>query len=265
MTSPRDLKLNNQTALVTGSASGIGRAIALELARSGADVAVNDRSASSSLDAVAEEIGALGRRALALPADVSDPASVAGMFGRIKDGWGKLDILINNAGIHCRYRFLEIPFADWTRTLSVNLGGYFLCGQAAAKIMADNGGGRIICISSPTWNEVPGGMLAYSVAKAGVNTLFRGMAKELAPFRIRVNAIEPGGTPTGLNTNVDWVKRSRAQPIEARSASGRVCTPEDIASLALFLVSEEGSHISGTAIRVDGALSYSSWPQDESR
>lgn len=257
------LKLEGQNALVTGSASGIGRAIALELARNGASLALNDRSTSEELASLTGEIRDMGRGVLELPANVSDPGEVGAMFAEIQRSWGRLNILINNAGIHCRHKFLDIPCEEWTRVLAINLTGYFLCGQAAARMMAQGGGGgRIVCISSPTWEKAPEGMLAYSVTKGGVNTLFRGMAKELAPYRIRVNAIEPGGTPTGLNREIAWVKRAAAHPFEPRSASGRNCTPEDIAQAALFLVSEEASNISGTCIRVDGALAFSNWPED---
>jgi len=253
-----EITLSGKRALVTGAGSGIGRAIALTLAEAGADVAVNDRERTAGIEETGARIRALGRRVLILPADVSDATQVEGLLKEVARGFGGLDLHVNNAGIMVRAPLLETTAAEWQRLIGVNLTGYFLCGTAAARLMLQNEGrprGAILNVCSPTQERPPADQRAYGITKSGVHAFTRALAAELAPQGIRVNAVEPGATPTGINVGVPWRAAAGEANQTDRSASGRYAWPEDIARAAVFLLSDAAAHVSGADLRIDGGLS----------
>ncbi len=192
------MKLDQKTAIVTGAGRGIGRAIAERFAAEGAAVALVDIDGARA-EAAAEPLRAAGGTAHAERADVADPDQVGAAFGAILERFGgRLDILVNNAGIPHHRAFLEMPLAEWERVLRVNLTSMFLCGQAAARVMAAAGGGRIINMGSISGQRGSSGRAAYGASKAGLMQLSRVMAVELAPMGIMVNSIAPGPIDTGI-------------------------------------------------------------------
>jgi 3-oxoacyl-[acyl-carrier protein] reductase len=249
------MRLLGKVALVTGAQQGIGRAIALALAADGADVAVNYLDDRAAADAVAGAVRALGRRAVAVPGDVSRAEEARRMVETAVAGLGPLDVLVNNAGIFPRSPFLDLREDEWTRVLDVNLKGGFLCAQAAARVMVGaSRPGAIVNLSSVAASGTPLGV-HYAASKAGVVGLTRAMALALAPHRIRVNAIAPGLTDTAQprygNTEAELQARAREIPLE-----GRMARPEEIASVAVFLASEEARWITGQVIHVNGGVFF---------
>ena len=192
--------LGGRRAVVTGGGRGIGRALALGLARSGADLAVIYRKDGAAAEAVVAEATRLGRRARAVQADTGQPAEVEAAVERVAGDLGGIDILVNNAGTQSRIPFLRLPFEEWRRVLATNLDGYFIVGQAVARRMVAAGrGGVIVNVTSGGQSAVAPNMTHYNVSKAGALHLTRQMAFELAPYRIRVNALAPGLTETDIN------------------------------------------------------------------
>jgi len=244
--------LKGKKALVTGASRGIGRGIALALAKQGADVAVNYRSNAEEAEKVVAEIKAMGRDSFSVQADVSNKASVAKMFEEIKGKWGKLDILVNNAGIVQFAPFEELTEEQWDAVLDTNLKGQFLCGQQAVKLMEQ--GGRIINIASIASGGVGVGfsrLSHYTASKGGVVALTENMALDLAKKGINVNAIAPGVIETNMTKEMlgdETTKRG----LMARIPKGRVGKPEDVAAAAAFLASDEADYITGSVIYVDG-------------
>jgi meso-butanediol dehydrogenase/(S,S)-butanediol dehydrogenase/diacetyl reductase len=255
------MTLEGKVALVTGAGQGIGRAIALRLARDGADVAVNDVSATGP-EQVAAEVTALGQRSLALVADVSSAQHVTGMFDRLLDGFGRLDILVNNAGIGTVRPILELTEADWDREFDVNAKSVFLCAVTAARQMIKQGAGKIINAASVAGIRAAPFIVPYCASKAAVILLTQGLALELAAYGITVNAYAPGIVSTGMtdHTNrvladlqglaVDDIVRQRL----GRVPLGRFGLPEDVAGLVAFLASEDSSYITGQCFPVGGGL-----------
>ncbi len=245
-------ELNGRVALVTGGGRGIGRAIALTLARQGADVAAVDLEGGRA-DAVAAEVRALGRKAIAHACDVADHRAAATAVEATVRGLGALHILVNNAGIGQPSHFHELTEAEWDRVLGVHLKGAFNFAKAAVPAMQAAGWSRIVSISS--MNAKYGGgpyslsRTAYAAAKAGILGLARGLAKELAPT-ITSNAICPGLTDTDLSRAV--THGDRAPAILAAIPMGRFGRPEDIAAAVAFLVSEEAGYITGEVMDVNG-------------
>jgi NAD(P)-dependent dehydrogenase (short-subunit alcohol dehydrogenase family) len=245
--------LAGKVALVTGAAQGIGRGVALELARAGADIAINDLPSHERADEVAQAVTALGRRATIHPADVSDREAVDQMARTVVAVHGRLDILVNNAGVYHAEPFLEISEQWLDRLINVNLKGVILCGQAAARQMAAQGGGRVVNISSVHAISSFRHAAVYDATKAAVMRLTATMALDLAAYRITVNAIGPGWTDTPLNApELDTPAKRVA--VEATIPLGRVGRPEEIGTLAAFLCSEAGSYITGVFISIDGGL-----------
>jgi NAD(P)-dependent dehydrogenase (short-subunit alcohol dehydrogenase family) len=246
------MRLEGKVALVTGAQQGIGRAIAVALARDGADVGVNFLDDASAAEGVAGEIRGLGRRAVTVQGDVSQAASVESMVKTVVDALGPPDVLVNNAGVFPRAAFLELPEREWDHVLGINLKGSFLCAQAVARALVAAGQpGAIVNISSSAVRGDPRGV-HYSSSKAGVVGLTRAMALALAPHRIRVNAIAPGLTDTAQprygNTEEQIAERAREIPL------GRIAQPEEIAKVAVFLASAESGWVTGELIHVNGGF-----------
>ena len=232
------MRLVGKVALVTGAQQGIGQAIALALARDGADVGVNYLDDHDAAERVAREVRGMGRRACLTAGDVSRASDAETMVGAVARELGTPAILVNNAGVFPRVDFLAMTEADWDHVLDVNLKGSFLCAQAAARRMVDAGlGGAIVNLSSVAMRGTPLGV-HYAASKAGVMGLTRAMALALAPHRIRVNAIAPGLTDTAQprygNSEAELVELGRQIPLE-----GRMARPEEIAHVAVFLAAEE--------------------------
>jgi 3-oxoacyl-[acyl-carrier protein] reductase len=246
------MKLNNKIAIVTGARRGMGRAIALAMAREGANVVVSDIS-QEDCQKVVDEIEKLGRKGLALKCDVSSHNDVENMVKRTVAEFGRVDILVNNAGIISYKPFLELTDEDWDKTLNVNLKGQFLCARAAAKVMAKNKWGRIINIASISSGGcgIAFPLIAhYTASKGGVVALTEALALELTSQGINVNAICPGAIDTDMSKGAK--ESGQLSQVLARIPKGRLGQPEEIANLAVFLASEEADYISGAPIVIDG-------------
>jgi NAD(P)-dependent dehydrogenase (short-subunit alcohol dehydrogenase family) len=244
------VRLAGKRALVTGAQQGIGRAVALALAREGADVAVNFLDDRAAAEAVAGEARALGRRALVVQADVARRAEVEAMVAAVVAGLGPPDVLVNNAGVFPRSPFLELDEGEWDHVLGVNLKGSFLTAQAAARAMVAAGRpGAIVNLASSAVRGDPRGV-HYSASKAGVVGLTRAMALALAPHGIRVNAIAPGLTDTAQprygNTEAQIAARAREVPL------GRMAQPDEIARVAVFLASDDAAFVTGEVVHANG-------------
>ncbi len=245
------MKLTGKVALVTGGSRSIGRAIAVALAREGANVAVNCGSHAAESKSVVQEIEGLGRRGLAVQADVSDRVQVAGMVDRIEKELGPISILVSNAGVQKRVFFLDFEERDWDWIITTNLKACYLVGQAVARRMKDRGYGKIINTSSEAAGFPAPRMSAYCVSKAGVTMLTKCMALELAQYGIRVNALAPGLTRTDINRK-DLEDEAFLQARVARIPQGRVMSPEDLIGAAVFLASPESDSMTGQTLQVDG-------------
>jgi NAD(P)-dependent dehydrogenase (short-subunit alcohol dehydrogenase family) len=246
------MRLSDKTAIVTGARRGMGRAIALAMAREGANVVVSDIS-QEDCQKVVDEIEKLGRKGLALKCDVSSSADVEDMVKRTVAEFGRVDILVNNAGILTFKPFLELTDEDWDKTLNVNLKGQFLCSRAAGRVMIKNKWGRIINIASISSGGcgIAFPLIAhYTASKGGVTALTEALALELTPQGVNVNAICPGAIDTDMAKGVK--EGGQLAQVLARIPKGRLGQPEEVASLTVFLASEESDYISGAAIVIDG-------------
>jgi len=242
----------DKAALVTGGGTGIGRATALALARAGADVAVNYFRSKDAAEAVAAEIVAMGRRAVAVQADVSDDAQVRRMIADTLDALGRLDILVNNAGYtdHIPMKeFDAVSDETWRRTMAVNVQGPFHCIRAAAPHMRSAGAGEIVNVSSLAGIVAGGSSLPYCASKAALNIVTRAVAKALAPA-IRVNAVAPGVVKTR------WVEGRTAfvRSAQMQTPMRRIAEPEEIADVIVSLIAGS-DFVTGQVIPVDGGLS----------
>ena len=245
------MKLLNKTAIVTGSRRGIGKAIALALAKEGANVVITDVN-QEDCQKVADEIQNAGGKALATRCDISSKSEVLAMVESTISRFGRVDILVNNAASGVIKPFVRLTEEDWDHTFAVNLKGAFLCSQAVARNMIKNGGGRIINISSVAsggGGGAPPLMAPYVASKGGLKSLSEALAVELAAFGINVNVICPGTIDSG----------AVPESIKSRSLKtvpqGRLGRPEEIANMVVFLVSPEADYITGSIITVDGGCS----------
>jgi 3-oxoacyl-[acyl-carrier protein] reductase len=241
--------LEDQVAVVTGGGRGIGRAIALRLADAGAAVAIFDIDADTRAQTV-EAVASRGGRGVAKHVDVSDHAAVAAAVEDLAAELGRIDVLVNNAGVETRAPFLEIRPEDWDRQLAVNLTGTFNCTQAVGRKMAERGYGRVVNISSVAGLIGPIDLAPYGAAKAGIIGLTRAAALDLADFGITVNAIAPGPIETELMLGVWTAEALRERP--QHGAIARFGTVDEIAHTALFLASPESGFITGVTLSVDG-------------
>jgi NAD(P)-dependent dehydrogenase (short-subunit alcohol dehydrogenase family) len=242
------MRLEGKVAAITGGAQGIGRATALLFAKEGAAIAAGDIDGERAM-AVAEEIRALGRRAFAMPIDVGESVQARAFIERVVAEFSRLDVMVANAGIAWSEPFLDHAEEHWHRVLRVNLHGVFYTCQAAARQMANHGGGRIITITSINGFRGVENLVGYNVAKAGVVALTKTMAVELAQHNVAVNAIAPAQIDTRLTRGLSEVDTRKRL---ARIPMGRYGQPDEIARAALFLASEEASFITGHTLAVDG-------------
>ena len=240
--------LENKVVVVTGAAKGIGRAIAERFASVGSTVVVNDLNAEA-VEVVVKAIHAADGKAMAGVADVSDSGQVATMFDAVLVEHGTVDILVNNAGIVSpMLHFFEADEAWWRRIVDVNLTGHFLCSHRAAHIMAKQGGGSIINMSSGGATQAHRAFTAYDATKGGIEALTRSMALDLGPYNIRVNALMPGSIDTSGLSDEERIHRGENLPL------GRIGEPDDMTGAALFLASEDASYITGDIIKIDGGM-----------
>jgi glucose 1-dehydrogenase len=255
-------RLQGQTAIVTGSSSGIGRAVAIEMAAEGANVVVNYPGGSPDMaNEVMGKIKAEGGKAICQKADVSNEAEVQAMFAETVKAFGTVDILVNNAGLQKDSRFIDMTVAQWDLVLNVNLKGQFLCAREAVREFVRRGMvpsrskalGKIICMSS-VHEVIPwGGHVNYAASKGGVMLLMKSMAQELAPQKIRVNSIGPGAIKTPINTSA-WDTPKALNELLKLIPYDRVGEPQDIGRAAVWLASDESDYITGTTLFVDGGM-----------
>ncbi|OCT15430.1 hypothetical protein A8709_15225 [Paenibacillus pectinilyticus] len=243
------MDLSNKVALVTGAGIGIGKGIALHLAECGADVVVNYRSSERQAMTVVEQIEAMGRKAIAIKADVSSVEEINAMVAKVLDTFGRIDILVNNSAVVPIVDFFEVTEASWDETLDTNLKGCFFAAQACARAMVKQGGGKIINISSVHATHTMTKYAAYASSKGGMNAMTRQVALDLAPLNIQVNAVAPGATDVEKNHENplhDVVQIGKQIP------AGRIGYPLDVASAVAFFASASSDFITGQILTVDG-------------
>ena len=253
--------LEGQAALVTGSSSGIGSAVAKSLAEAGAKVAVNYSRSSKGADKVVEEIKANGGEAIAIQADVSQEDQVKKMFAKMIETYGTIDILVNNAGIQKDAAFVDMTLEQWNAVIGVNLTGQFLCAREAVKEFIRRGivperscaAGKIICMSS-VHEVIPwAGHCNYAASKGGVMLMMKSMAQELAPHKIRINSIGPGAIKTPINRDAWETPEAEAALLELIPYN-RIGDPEDIGKAAVWLASDDSDYVNGVTLFVDGGM-----------
>jgi NAD(P)-dependent dehydrogenase (short-subunit alcohol dehydrogenase family) len=250
--------MNPKIALVTGASKGVGKGIALELARNGCDVAINYNSDRDGAAATVAEIVAMGRRAFAVQANVGSAAEVDRMFEETAREFARLDILVNNAGTQVWKPLLELEEAEWDRVIDTNLKGCFLCTQRAARRMRETGGGRIVNIGSGC-NKVPfPNLVSYTASKGGIEMFTKVAAMELGRYGITVNCVAPGAIE---------IERTKLEAADyagtwaGRTPLGRVGQPLDVARAVVFFAGDGGEFATGQTLWVDGGLfTHPNWP-----
>jgi len=247
---PAPLSLEGRVALVTGAARGIGAATALALAEAGARVACVDRDAEG-IEKTADAIGRAGSDALAIPADVTDAPAIERAVDAVVAEWGRLDVLVNNAGIVRDATLGKVSDDDWTATLDVNLRGTMIGTRAALRPMRAAGAGRILSATSVVARMGNYGQTAYAASKAGIIGLTRAWARELGPLGITANAVAPGFIDTEMARGVPEKVLSA---LLQRTAARRLGRPEEVAAVYVFLASDLASFINGAVVGVDGGL-----------
>lgn len=255
------MKLDGQSALVTGASSGIGHAIAVALARAGAKVAINYRSGREAAERLADEITSGGGEAFAVPADVSDETAVESMVAVTAERFGRLDILVANSGLQQDAPFRDMTIEQWRQVIEVNLTGQFLCARAALRrflaqperLDLSRARGKIICMSS-VHEVIPwAGHVNYAASKGGVMLMMKSLAQEVARERVRVNGIAPGAIRTPINREA-WESEDAMNRLLALIPYGRIGEPEDVAKATVWLSSDESDYVTGTTLFVDGGM-----------
>ena len=245
-----ELSLKGKVALVTGGSRGIGKAIALGLARAGADVVIASRKLPD-LEKVAEEIGNLGRRALVVATHVAKTEEIKTLVNKVTDAFGRIDILVNNAGSNpVMDSALDINERTWDTIMNLNLKGLFFLSQAVARVMREHGGGKIINVTSIE-GITPTILPVYSISKAGIIMATKVMAKEWAQYDIRVNAIAPGLTRTRFSEPL-WSNKEILQASMSRTAMARIAEPEEMVGAVLYLASDLAGYVTGQVVAIDG-------------
>ena len=259
---PIERKLKGQKALVTGASSGIGRGVAIGLGHAGADVVINYINGEREAQAIVEEIKRCGcNRSFAHRADISNEAEVREMFARMEAEFGGIDILVNNAGLQQDAPFDEMTLKQWNTVIGVNLTGQFLCAREAVRLFKRAGvrpekscaAGKIICISS-VHDVIPwAGHVNYAASKGGVSMMMKSIAQEVAPWRIRVNAVSPGAVRTPINMEA-WSTREAYTELMKLIPYKRIGEVDDIARAAVWLASDDSDYITGATLYVDGGM-----------
>lgn len=251
-------KLAGMVAFVSGAGRGIGRAVALELAKAGADLALNDLPTSTDLSGVVQEVRGIGRRAVALPGDVSQQEAVEGCVDQAVAQLGRLDIAVTNAVFSDRNLFHLQDMDKFRRTIDVTMwGAFYLLRAATNRMLAQGRGGSIVVISSPhAFLAIPLSM-AYNMAKAALDQMAKTAAIELAPHRIRVNTIYPGWTNTPGERK--FISEEDLQVAARKLPYGRLAEPEEIARGVLFFCDPANSYVTGSALKIDGAVTLPWW------
>jgi glucose 1-dehydrogenase len=250
----KTLRLQNKVAVITGASLGIGSAIALAFAREGAAVAVDYRSHPDEAEQIVDQIERSGGRATSVHADVSSPEDVKNLIQRAVEEFGRLDVMINNAGMEEKMPFLDTPLEVWNRTIAVNLTGAWLGCQEAARQMVNQGGsGRIINVSSVHEDIAMPTNSPYCAAKGGLRMLMRTIAVELAPHNITVNNIAPGAVDTPMDAALKK-DANEMQQLLSEIPLRRMGRPEEVADLAVFLASDAASYVTGSTFVIDGGM-----------
>ena len=254
-------RLKGQSALITGANSGIGKAIALEMAKEGASVVINYVTDEPAVQSMLAEIKSFGGTAIAIKADVSQEDQVKAMFTQMIKSFGTIDILVNNAGIQKDSAFIDMSLQEWQLVLNVNLTGQFLCSREATIEFLRRGPvpersaalGKIICMSSVHQTIPWAGHVNYATSKGGVNMLMKSMAQELGGHKIRVNSIAPGAIKTPINQSAWGTPEAEAKLLELIPYD-RVGEPLDIAKAAVWLASDDSDYVHGSTLFIDGGM-----------
>ena len=246
--------LHGKLALVTGAGRGIGAAIALELARAGADVIVNYHRSEEKARDVQTRIETLGRRAMIVRADVAQKADIDRMFDEVESAWGKVDILVNNAGIEQRWPTRECQESNYDAIMDTNVKGAFFCAQRALEGMKAKGWGRLINISSVHEVKATNFCSVYGISKGAMQLMVRELALEYGRYGVTVNNVAPGAIRTDINRQVLSDPAYEAK-VTARIPAGFIGQPEDVAHLVAFVASDEARYITGATLLIDGGLS----------
>jgi glucose 1-dehydrogenase len=250
----KSLRLQNKVAVITGASLGIGSAIALALGKEGAAVAVDYRSHPDEAKQIVDQIEGSGGRATSVRADVSNPEDVKNLIQSAVDEFGRLDVMVNNAGMEEKMPFLDTPLDVWDKTIAVNLTGAWLGCQEAARQMVNQGGsGRIINISSVHEDLPMPTNSPYCAAKGGLRMLMRTIAVELAPHNITVNNIAPGAVDTPMDAPLKH-DTTQMQQLLSEIPLQRMGKPEEVAALAVYLASEEAAYVTGSTLVIDGGM-----------
>lgn len=257
----KNSRLQGQTAIVTGSSSGIGQAIAIELAKEGANVVINFHSDEAGAQDTLKAVTEAGSKGIIVQANVGREDDVLKLFTAAKKEFGSIEILVNNSGIEDDKPLMEMTIDDWEKVMNINLTGYFLCARQAAKEFTAQGlvpkkskaVGKMVFVSS-VHDKIPwSGHANYTASKGGVMMFMKSIAQELAPMKIRVNSISPGAIRTHINKHA-WGTEEAMDDLLRLIPYQRIGEPEDVGKLAVFLASDDSDYITGATIYIDGGM-----------